>query len=219
MVHVESFSFSFFHTLTHTHTLQIKNNCKESVWPGIIPAGAAVVDSWLWKAGECKTLIVASSLPSLRVWGRTGCDAQFNCITGSCRVEGNGGCASAGEAPCSLWEATLQDHCTATPVAGMVGCDFGGGNVVGREQEYNGLTHFFPQIQKQGPDFFDTSLVDGYNLPIRAQVSGGFNVGQVAGAFSCESPIANAFDFEACPYELRVYKGACACHAGFPPAH
>lgn len=80
--------------------------------------------------------------------------------------------------------------------------------------EQNRFTYFLPT---QGPDFFDTSLVDGYNLPIRAQVSGGFNVGQVAGAFSCESPIANAFDFEACPYELRVYNGACACHAGFTP--
>lgn len=77
-------------------------------------------NTWLWKAGECKTLQVASSLPSLRVWGRTECDEDFNCVTGSCRVEGNGGCVSAGEAPCSLWEATLQEHCTQTPVAGMV---------------------------------------------------------------------------------------------------
>jgi len=102
--------------------IQIKNNCKEPLWPGIIPAGSAVPpgNTWLWKAGECKTLQVASSLPSLRVWGRTQCDEDFNCVTGSCRVEGNGGCASAGEAPCSLWEATLQEHCTPTPVAGMV---------------------------------------------------------------------------------------------------
>ncbi|KAM3574150.1 hypothetical protein VYU27_003869 [Nannochloropsis oceanica] len=157
--------------------IQIKNNCQEPIWPGIIPAGSAVPpgNTWLWKAGECKTVEVASTLPSLRVWGRTQCNEDFNCVTGSCRVEGNGGCVSAGEAPCSLWEATLQDHCTPKPVAGM------------------------------GPDFFDTSLVDGYNLPIRAQPSGGFNVGQVQGAFSCQAPVANTFDFDACPYELRVY--------------
>lgn len=97
----------------------------------MIPAGAALPpgNSWLWKAGECKTLSVASSLPSLRVWARTGCDETFKCRTGTCRTEGNGGCASAGEAPCTLWEATLQDHCTATPMPGM------------------------------GPDFFDVSLV------------------------------------------------------------
>lgn len=52
----------------------------------------------------------------------------------------NGGCASAGEAPCSLWEATLQDHCTATPMPGM------------------------------GPDFFDVSLVDGFNVNVKATV-------------------------------------------------
>lgn len=87
----------------------------------------------------------------------------------------NGGCASAGEAPCTLFEATLQDHCQATPTPGM------------------------------GPDFFDISLVDGFNVNVKALVSGGFNVGQVEGAFSCQTPIANPFDYEACPYELRVY--------------
>lgn len=40
---------------------------------------------------------------------------------------------------------------------------------------------------------------------ISQQVSGGFNVGQVLGAYSCQTPVANAFDYEACPYELRVY--------------
>lgn len=70
--------------------IQIKNNCKEPIWPGMIPAGAALPpgNSWLWKPGECKTLTVASSLPSLRVWARTGCDETFKCRTGSCRTEG-----------------------------------------------------------------------------------------------------------------------------------
>lgn len=70
--------------------IAIKNNCKEPIWPGIIPAGAALPpgNSWLWKQGECKTLTVASSLPSLRVWARTGCDKDFKCRTGTCRTEG-----------------------------------------------------------------------------------------------------------------------------------
>lgn len=70
--------------------IAIKNNCKEPIWPGIIPAGAALPpgNSWEWKQGECKTLTVASSLPSLRVWARTGCDKDFRCRTGSCRTEG-----------------------------------------------------------------------------------------------------------------------------------
>jgi len=75
------------------------------------------------------------------------------------------------------------------------------------------LTYIYLSI-KQGPDFFDTSLVDGYNLPIRAQASGGFNVGQVQGAFSCQTPVANAFNFDACPYELRVYSGT----SSLPPS-
>lgn len=118
--------------------LQIKNNCNESLWLGVIPAGAAVPpgNSWLWEAGECKTLTVVSSLASLRVWGRTHCDADFNCLTGSCRVDAYGGCTTAGETPCTLWEATLQDHCTPEPVAGMV--REGGGREGGRGGEEGG---------------------------------------------------------------------------------
>lgn len=59
-----------------------------------------------------------------------------------------------------------------------------------------------------GPDFSDISLVDGFNINIKAQVSGGYNVGQVEGAFSCQTPTANAFNYRACPYELRVYADA-----------
>lgn len=65
----------------------------QPIWPGIIPAGAALPpgNTWLWKTGECKTLSVASSLPSLRVWARTGCDETFKCRTGTCRTEGSVG--------------------------------------------------------------------------------------------------------------------------------
>lgn len=51
-----------------------------------------------------------------------------------------------------------------------------------------------------------TSLTHPHtHRPNQNQVSGGFNVGQVLGAYSCQTPMANAFDYEACPYELRVY--------------
>jgi hypothetical protein len=61
----------------------------------------------------------------------------------------------------------------------------------------------------RGPPFTHPSLqpyTRHHNT--HTQVSGGFNVGQVAGAFSCQTPVANAFDYEGCPYELRVYGDA-----------
>lgn len=70
--------------------VQIVNNCDETVWPGISPPGAAGVPKggWAWEPQECKTLEVSSQLPSLRIWGRTGCDSRYKCITGTCMVDG-----------------------------------------------------------------------------------------------------------------------------------
>lgn len=34
------------------------------------------------------------------------------------------------------------------------------------------------QVVGLGPDFYDLSLVDGFNLPISSHVTGGFNVSQ-----------------------------------------
>ena len=72
------------------HRLKSATDQLQSIWPGILPAGAALPpdNSWLWKTGQCKTMNVASSLPSLRVWARTGCDADFRCVSGTCRTEG-----------------------------------------------------------------------------------------------------------------------------------
>lgn len=70
--------------------IQVVNECEESVWPGILPPGAAGLPEggWEWLPGECKTLTVTSSLPSLRIWGRTHCDSSYQCITGSCITDG-----------------------------------------------------------------------------------------------------------------------------------
>jgi hypothetical protein len=58
----------------------------------------------------------------------------------------DGACTSAGETPCSLFEATLQPHCTYAPYPGL------------------------------GPNFYDSSLVDGYNIPVAVHTVGGYNV-------------------------------------------
>lgn len=67
---------------------------------------------WEFKPDQCEVFTVPSMYPSLRLWGRTGCDEQFKCQTGNCVVNGDGSCVSAGDVA-SLVEGTLQDNCDA----------------------------------------------------------------------------------------------------------
>ena len=153
--------------------LQLENNCNDTIWPAMIgPVGASFApptEYWEFKPGQCETIYVPQHYPSLRVWARTFCDRNFQCLTGSCMHDSQGSCVSAGETPCSLWEATFQGAC------------------------------------QPGPDFYDTSLVDGYNIPISVSVHGGQAVKQIEKQFSCTSPSIQPFQFDRCPYELRVY--------------
>lgn len=154
--------------------IQLENKCNSTIWPAMIgPFGASFpppTPDWEFESGQCETVYVPQHYPSLRVWARTFCDSDFQCLTGSCLHDTRGSCVSAGETPCSLWEATFQGSC------------------------------------RRGPDFYDTSLVDGYNVPLSVSVHGGQAVKQIEKQFSCTSPSIQPFPFDKCPYELRVYK-------------
>ena len=101
--------------------LQIYNNCDQTIWPALMgQMGASFPppeslkdsnDSWAFHPGTCETFQIPSHYPSLRVWARTHCNELHQCLTGSCITNGDGSCVSAGETPCSLWEATFQDKC------------------------------------------------------------------------------------------------------------
>ncbi len=76
--------------------IQIHNLCAgETVWPGMIGAGGGAVPppkgGWQLDPGACKTITVPSRFPSIRIWGRTGCNnattpGEFKCQTGACCV-------------------------------------------------------------------------------------------------------------------------------------
>jgi len=76
--------------------IQIHNLCAgETVWPGMIGAGGGAVPppkgGWQLDPGACKTIMVPSRFPSIRIWGRTGCNnattpGEFKCQTGACCV-------------------------------------------------------------------------------------------------------------------------------------
>jgi len=168
--------------------IQVINNCDETIWPAFLaPEGYDPVapsvdvvsvnpnDPWAFPSGSCGTFIVEDNLPSLRLWARTGCNPnnEYNCVTGSCRTDSEGTCLTAGEAPVSLFEATLQGRCSEN------------GN---------------------WPDFYDSSLVDGYSLPFSVMPIGGEKMSD--SSYSCGKSTVRAFDFHNCPYESRVYADA-----------
>ncbi|TFJ80461.1 hypothetical protein NSK_008202 [Nannochloropsis salina CCMP1776] len=85
--------------------VQIHNRCSgEVIYPGMIGQGGSSVPpvwleataeggmegrqekGWRLKPGDCRTLTIPATFPSLRLWGRTGCNGStvtdFKCQTG-----------------------------------------------------------------------------------------------------------------------------------------
>ncbi|XVF39398.1 hypothetical protein PTKIN_Ptkin01aG0031600 [Pterospermum kingtungense] len=137
-------------------TFTIVNNCKEKIWPAIIPA-----DNDTGGGVELKPHQSIVFRPpegwSGRIWGRTGCKFDENgngpCQTGDCGKTLK--CKGAGQTPASLTEFTLAT-----------------------------------------PDFYDVSLVDGFNLPLSVTpINGKGNCSFIG----CDSDLR-----ETCPSDLAV---------------
>ncbi|GJJ13035.1 hypothetical protein Clacol_007284 [Clathrus columnatus] len=109
---------------------------------------------WMAPSGSSRTLQVPDNWTSGRMWGRTGCDNEGNCESGSCiggiECDPNVG---TGDAPASLAEWSLS----AGPV-----------------------------------DFYDVSLVDGYNLPMSITNNAGCSIADCAADLlpSCPAQLA-----------------------------
>ncbi|KAM7255198.1 hypothetical protein ACFE04_020439 [Oxalis oulophora] len=150
----------------HGATFTIRNNCRYTVWPGILTsAGSPPASStgFELRFGASTNVIIPASW-SGRVWGRTECgtnaSGRFSCATGDCG-SGQVACNGAGGAPpASLIEFTIAP---------------------------NGK-----------PDFYDVSLVDGFNLPVSATPQGG--------SVGCKPTSCPADINAVCPSEL-VLKG------------
>ncbi|KAG0502111.1 hypothetical protein HPP92_002183 [Vanilla planifolia] len=120
-----------------------------------------------------------------------------------------------------LWGRTL---CSADPSTGRFSCDTGDCGSGTAECSGRGATPpatlaEFTLNGSGGMDFFDVSLVDGYNLPVLLAPQGGSGVG-------CASTGCLADLNELCPYDLRVFEDggetvACrsACEAFGSPQY
>ncbi|XP_020692740.1 thaumatin-like protein 1 [Dendrobium catenatum] len=169
--------FSFMTSAEKITTFTIINNCRRTIWPGIL-SGAGIpllsTTGFQLQSGQWRS-IEAPSGWSGRLWARTSCvfdDSKPGfCLTGDCgtrKVECNG---KGPVPPVTLAEFTLGDE----------------------------------------KNFYDVSLVDGYNLPM--VIEGEKGICAVAG---CAVDVN-----EKCPPELRLgeaapvaCRSACAAFGG-----
>ncbi|KAL2512854.1 THAUMATIN-LIKE PROTEIN 1 [Abeliophyllum distichum] len=161
-------------------TFTLTNRCDYTVWPGILAnAGSDKLDSTGFELPSGGTRsFQAPPGWSGRFWGRTHCSFDPNTGQGSC---GTGDCGSN------------QVECNgagAAPPATLAEFTIGSGTNSGAQ------------------DFYDVSLVDGYNLPMIVAAKGGSGA---CGSTGCITDLNRM-----CPNELRAGNGqACksACEA------
>ncbi|CAK9148294.1 unnamed protein product [Ilex paraguariensis] len=167
-------------------TFTLINRCDYLVWPGILAnAGSTKLDSTGFELPPGGSKsFQAPSGWSGRFWGRTGCSFDMN--------TGQGSCATA---DCG----SNQLECNgagATPPATLAEFTIGSGT------------------DSHNQDFYDVSLVDGYNLPMIVEANGGSGMCASTG---CVTDLNRM-----CPSELRVGDGqACksACEAFGSPEY
>ena len=146
-------------------TFTVANECKYTVWPGIltsanVPRNSSSSMGYELPAGRQARMTMAAGW-SGRVWGRTGCvfddDGSGSCVSGGC---------GSGRLSC--------DGTGATPPTTLAEFALQGLGVL--------------------QDFYDVSLVDGFNLPLSI----------VPLNSTCKPASCNASIDSVCPAELRV---------------
>ncbi|KAK6231695.1 Thaumatin family - like 10 [Theobroma cacao] len=148
----------------HMATLNIRNNCPYTIWPGTLTGGggAQLPNTGFELAPQASNSINVPAPWTGRLWARTQCSTSsgsFSCATANCG-SGQVACNGAGAVPpASLVEFTLAA---------------------------NG-----------GQDFYDVSLVDGFNLPVSITPQGGS--GPTCTTTSCAANVNSV-----CPSELAV---------------
>ncbi|XP_010459595.1 PREDICTED: pathogenesis-related protein 5-like [Camelina sativa] len=154
----------------------LTNHCSSTVWPGILTSkGTQLGDGGLALASGSSVTLTASPGWSGRFWGRTGCN----------------------------FDASGVGKCVTGDCGGKLKCAGAGGAPPATLAEFT--------IGTPGPrsnsvqDFYDVSLVDGYNVQMKITPQGGSGNCITAGCVSDVNAI--------CPNELRVTgaAGVVAC--------
>lgn len=162
------------------------NNCAQDLYIGAqgdpLPAGGG----FKLAAGQTLAFTIAGNTKAARFWPRTGCNVDSNghlyCETGNCPLPPVGYTASNDGTHCVVGSAQVGGN----PPATIAEFTLGGSGP---------LPNF--------PDFYDISLVDGFNVPIEIDPLGGSDV-QGAGSFSCSPSACKTFDCANVPPELQI---------------
>ncbi|CAL4924345.1 unnamed protein product [Urochloa decumbens] len=191
-----------------------------------LPRSAAVlvlVFLVLWREGEAATFTFVNRCQGT-VWPGVLSNA------GSPRLEPTGfelapGAARAVPAPSGwsgrMWARTgcAQDGATGRLVCATGDCGSGTAECAGAGAAPPATLAEFTLDGTGGLDFYDVSLVDGYNLPVLVETSGG---GGSTGPASCAAAGCAADLNAMCPAELRAGGGAAcrsACDAFARPEY
>uniref|UniRef100_A0A0E0M5H0 Thaumatin-like protein n=1 Tax=Oryza punctata TaxID=4537 RepID=A0A0E0M5H0_ORYPU len=164
-------------------TFTITNNCAYMVWPGLLSsAGSAPLSTTGFAlAPGASQAVPAPSGWSGRMWGRTLCAASS--------TDGGGGKFSCATGDCG---------------SGDVQCNGGGAAPPATLAE-------FTLDGSGGLDFFDVSLVDGYNLPMLVTPSATATSASSSGKCAATGCVAELNG--ACPADLRVASASSAAVA------
>ncbi|XP_024005361.1 thaumatin-like protein 1 isoform X2 [Eutrema salsugineum] len=186
-------TFLYFHG-SNCATITIVNRCSFTVWPGVLSnSGSASIGTTGFElaSGGSRSFQAPASW-SGRFWARTGCNFDSETGQGTCLT---GDCGSN------------QVECNgsgAKPPATLAEFTIGSG----------------PEDPTRKQDFYDVSLVDGYNVPMVVEASGGG--GSEQGSSNCLTTGCVADLNQRCPTELRFGSGsACksACEAFGSPEY
>jgi hypothetical protein len=168
-------------------TFLFVNRCSQPVYVGAQGNPLPGDGGWKMDPGATVPISAPDNLSAARFWGRTGCGYDGNghlvCATGDCPL------------PAHLYTATNHgERCSGI----------------------GGLPPFtlaeFTLRGAGGNDFYDLSLVDGYNVPMRVEpiqgtANSAANLSATSG-FNCGRPTINGFDYNRCPAELRLADAA-----------
>ncbi|XP_052163977.1 pathogenesis-related thaumatin-like protein 3.5 [Oryza glaberrima] len=161
----------------------ISNHCAQTIWPATLAgAGTPQLATTGFRLDPGQSVQVPAPAGwSGRIWARTGCD--FSGAGGAAAA------AAAGAAACQTGDCGGRLECGgtgATPPATLFEVTLGkGGGGAGAGDL----------------DYYDVSLVDGYNLPVVAVPQAG---GATGGGGGCATTGCTADLNRSCPKELQV---------------